>query len=333
MKKLHLFFAVLLLACNYQVLAQGCSDAGFCTMGSLKPDQKFNKKTVIKLRSVEISQYYGLTHFKDHIIATNIDFNVGLSAKSTLQFKMPYQIVSGPLANTHGIGDISVSFTRSLVSKENLQISATIGAKIPTNNSNITTQRNNVELPLPMYYQTSLGTYDLVFGASLVTKKWLLGVGLQQVIINDNQNTFLWGAWRTNAPEMRSLSDPYPVSKNLARGTDIMLRVERNFRFSNYNFNVGLLPIYRINRDFLTSFDPIARTEVRGEADKTEGLALSALFGGGYNFSVKSGIKLMFGYNVLDFLNKTGVLEKRYRINPDGLSRDLVTTIGYEFRF
>jgi len=25
-----------------------------------------------------------------------------------------------------------------------------------------------------MYYQTSLGTYDLIFGASMVNRKWLL---------------------------------------------------------------------------------------------------------------------------------------------------------------
>ncbi len=320
------FFISILLASQLSY-AQGCSDAGFCTMGALKPDQKFAKKTVIKLRSIEISQYYGLTKFKDHILATNLDINVGLSAKSTLQFKMPYQYVSGPLGDTQGVGDISISFTRNMVTKEKYQIGLTIGAKIPTNNSNKTTTRNGVELPLPMYYQTSLGTYDLVIGGSLVTKKWLFGLGIQQVIINANENTFLWGKWRTFAPEMRSLSDPYPVSKNLARGTDIMLRIERNFRFSNYNFSVGLLPIYRLNDDFLTSFDPVAKKEIRGEMPETSGLACSVLLAGGYNFSVNSGVKFLFGGNLLDL---TGF---HYRKNPDGLSRVIVLSAGYEFRF
>ena len=38
---------------------QGCSDAGFCTMGAMKPDQSFNKKIELKLRSIELSYYYG----------------------------------------------------------------------------------------------------------------------------------------------------------------------------------------------------------------------------------------------------------------------------------
>ncbi len=325
MKKLHLFF-LLLFFTNFNIAySQGCSDAGFCTMGAMKPDQRFNKKSAIRLRSIELSQYYGLTKFQDHIFATNLDINIGLSAKSTLQFKMPYQYVSGPLANTQGIGDISVSFTQGLLSKENLQISATIGAKIPTNNANKTTKINNIELPLPMYYQTSLGTYDIVIGGSVITKKWLFGLGVQHVVINQNENNFLWGAWRTNAPEMRSKSDPYPVSKNLARGTDIMLRVERNFRFSNYNFNIGLLPIYRLNKDIVTSFDPILQKQVRGEVNDTDGLAISGLIGGGYNFSVNTGIKLMLGFKILDYISRPK--------NPDGLSRDFVATFGYEFRF
>ncbi|HEY8934158.1 MAG TPA: hypothetical protein VIM65_03025, partial [Cyclobacteriaceae bacterium] len=39
--------------------SQGCSDAGFCTMGAMKPDQPFNKKIEFKLRSMEVSFYRG----------------------------------------------------------------------------------------------------------------------------------------------------------------------------------------------------------------------------------------------------------------------------------
>ena len=325
MKK-HLL-VILAFLISYTSYAQGCSDAGFCTMGAMKPDQKFTKKSLLKLRSIEISQYYGLTKFKDHILATNVDINIGVSTKNTLQLKMPYQFVSGPLGTTQGIGDISISFTRNLVSTEKIQLNVTVGTKIPTNHSNQTTLKNGKELPLPMYYQTSLGTYDLVIGGSITTKKWLIGIGLQQVLVTENQNTFLWGKWRTEAPEFRSVSDPYPVSKNLARGTDIMLRIERNFRFSTYNFSLGLLPIYRLNKDVLTSFNSTTKKEERGEVANTDGLAASILVGGGYNFSVKSGIKFLFGYNLLDLLNI------HYRVNPDGLSRVLVLSGGYEFRF
>jgi hypothetical protein len=319
-----LFFSTCLLFFSFLAQAQGCSDAGFCTMGAMKPDQKFHKKANFKLRAIEISQYYGYTKFDDHIVATNIDFNIGIGKKNTLQFKLPYQMVYGPLANTAGLGDISLSFSHTLFSNEKYQIAATIGAKIPTNNGNKTANVNGRELPLPAYYQTSLGTYDLVLGTSLITRKWLVGVGLQYVVINENYNAFLWGVWRNPPSELTSIANKYPVSKALNRGTDVMLRIERNFRFSNYNFNIGLLPIYRLNKDY-GNFVNKEGKQVRGEMEGTEGLALSLLAGAGYNFSVNSSIKLMTGWRVLGGISRDK--------NADGLSREMVATVGYEFRF
>ena len=44
-----------------QALSQGCSDAGFCTMGAMKPDQPYNKRLAVRLRSMEMSFYRGTT--------------------------------------------------------------------------------------------------------------------------------------------------------------------------------------------------------------------------------------------------------------------------------
>ncbi len=89
--------------------AQGCSDAGFCTMGAMKPDQKFEKKANIKLRSLEISHYYGLTRFKDAIFVYTADFGFSFGKKMQGQIKLPYQRTQGVLANTGGLSDISLA--------------------------------------------------------------------------------------------------------------------------------------------------------------------------------------------------------------------------------
>lgn len=52
---------LLTLGLSLTAAAQGCSDAGFCTMGAMKPDQPFNKKVEFKLRSMEFSFYRGTT--------------------------------------------------------------------------------------------------------------------------------------------------------------------------------------------------------------------------------------------------------------------------------
>jgi hypothetical protein len=97
-----------------------------------------------------------------------------------------------------------------------------------------------------------------------------------------------------------------------------MVRVERNFRFSRVNFSLGLLPIYRITKDEIE--DPA--TGERLKPKDAQGLAMSAIGTIGYNFNVKTGIKLLVGHKIVQRDN-----------NPDGLTRELVTTCSYFYRF
>src|SRR5687768_14221095 len=117
--------------------SQGCSDAGFCTMGAMKPDQPFNKKIEVRLRSIEISFYRGTTPkpVTPIIYVATADFNFSLNAKTSLQIKVPFQAVQGRLANTSGLGDISLCITRTVLNRENFDINFSIGGKIATNNS------------------------------------------------------------------------------------------------------------------------------------------------------------------------------------------------------
>lgn len=295
--------------------SQGCSDAGFCTMGAMKPDQPFNKKVEFRLRSMEVTFYRGTTTLTPVVYVATADMNFGINRKTFLQVKLPFQAVTGRLANTSGLGDISLCLTRTIVSSEKFDVNFSFGGKIPSNNSN----KKNVEgHPLPMYYQTSLGTYDAIAGISLINRKWLFATGVQ-VPLNKNGNQFLWKEWadqESDADEAAYIAR-YPNAKNLKRGTDVMLRVERNFRYSRLNFTIGVLPIFRIYHDEITNLD--------GERERPEGamgLALSGIFTTGYNFNVRSGIKLLLGHK---FVNRD--------FNPDGLTREFVSTLSYYYRF
>ena len=96
-----------------------------------------------------------------------------------------------------------------------------------------------------------------------------------------------------------------------------MIRVERNFRFSRLNFTVGLLPIYRITNDEIAN-----ASGMREKPDGAKGLAMSGIFTTGYSFNAQSGIKLLLGRK---FVQR----EK----NPDGLTREFVTSFTYYYRF
>lgn len=308
----YIFTGLMLCCVVYQNLAQGCSDAGFCTMGALKPDQPFNKKIDFRLRSMEISFYRGLTTLTPIVLVATADMNFSLNSKTSFQVKLPYQSVSGSLGSTSGLSDISLCLTRSLITHEKFDLNLSVGGKIPTNQSDKTENG----LPLPMYYQTSLGTYDIMTGVSLITPKWLLATGIQHPF-NNNNNEFLWQTWVNNSDHSEGYIKKYGRANQLKRGTDVMLRVERNFRFSRMNFSVGLLPIWRINNDTFENAEGKRITE-----PNTTGLALSGIVTAGYQFNVQSGVRLLIGHKIV-----------QREVNPDGLTRTLVSSISYFVRF
>src|SRR3954467_13711718 len=116
MMKSKIAFLVCLVAVLAPVLSfsQGCSDAGFCTMGAMKPDQPYNKKIALKLHSIELNFYRGSTTLTPVIYVATADLNFSLNNKNSVQVKLPYQAVTGRLDNTSGMGDISLCYTRNL---------------------------------------------------------------------------------------------------------------------------------------------------------------------------------------------------------------------------
>jgi len=300
------------------VFAQGCSDAGFCTMGAMKPDQPYNKKIPIKLRSLEVSFYRGTTTLSPKVYVATLDANFSIfDDKTSIQVKVPYQSVTGNMGSTGGLGDISLCLTRNVYSREKFDINVSIGGKIASNHADLTSEKAGFEgLPLPMYYQTSLGTYDAIAGVSFITRKWLFATGIQHPF-NQNNNQFSWQEWVGIYPDENYLESNHNALE-LRRGTDIMLRVERNFRYAKFNFSLGLLPIFRITNDEITDFNTGDRIKPEG----AKGMALSAIGTAGYNFNVKMGLKLLIGHKLVQRPE-----------NPDGLTRELVSSISYFYRF
>ncbi len=315
-RKIYSF--IFLLLCSGQAFSQGCSDAGFCTMGAMKPDQPFNKKVPIRLRSMEVSFYRGTTTTSPIVYVATADLNFSVfDSKTSFQIKLPFQAVKGNFGNTSGISDISLCLTRNIFTSEKFDVNISLGSKIPTNGSNLKNEDNG--LSYPMYYQTSLGTYDAIAGISLINRNWLFATGIQHPF-NKNKNHFTWSQWDDVYPDDNYVRT-YAQCYELKRGTDIMLRAERNFRFSRFNASLGVLSIYRINRDEITD-KPLSATPERIKPDGTTGMALSAIATIGYSFNVRSGIRILYGKKFVD-----------RDVNPDGLTRHDVSTISYYFRF
>ncbi|MEL7003963.1 MAG: hypothetical protein AAFN93_14670 [Bacteroidota bacterium] len=318
----------LLMACSYQNYGQGCSDAGFCTMGAMRPSQIYTRKINFKLREVEFNYSRSSTPLTPTISAATVDFTFGINDKTSMQVKVPYVWVDGSLGNTAGVGDLSVSFTRNVYSNEQFHINATLGGKIPTNNGDLDEDVNEefisdgipTNQDLPMYYQTSLGSYDIVGGGSLISKKWMFAAGFQ-IALTENQNDFRFGHWQNyfDPPYLRD----YDLANDLKRGTDIMIRAERAFHFSNVDIRLGVLPIFRITEDEILDVNPASETfNERIKVDGTTGLALTSLLNVAYHFNAYNSVKLLYALKITD-----------RDVNPDGLTRDDVFSLAYVIRF
>jgi hypothetical protein len=304
--------AIYLLFTSYISFSQGCSSAGFCTMGALKADQTFSPIKKVRLNYVELSHLVAFTGLGETIQASTIDASISISSKNKIQLRLPYAWVQGDLGKTSGFGDVYFTYTRSLFQKNNYNISVMAGTKLPRFSTNFSTKDN---LPLPMYYSPSLGTYDLILGASFINKSWLLGIGFQKPIYNRSiDNQFSANAWMDSPLEQQA--QKYTYSVGLQRGSDIMLRIEKNIRFNRYNFHVGLLPVYRIEAD------EVLEDNIRKKLKGSQGLAMTGILGAGYNFDLHSRIKLFYGHRLV-----------ARDSNADGLMKTSVTTIAYEWRF
>jgi hypothetical protein len=263
---------------------------------------------------MELSFYRGTTTLTPKVYVATADFNFSINSRNTVQIKIPYQFTDGNFGGASSISDISLCYTRTIKSTPYYDVNLSFGGKIPSNDSNL----KEDDRPLPMYYQTSLGSYDLIAGASVITRDWLIATGIQ-VALNENKNQFWYAEWDPPVyPDPNYVMD-YDLATNLKRGTDVMLRVERNFRFSKINFSAGLLGIYRITKD---EIDDPEDSSVRLKVDETTGLALSAIVTAGYSFNTRSGIKILYGQRIL-----------HREVNPDGLTREMVTSVSYLYRF
>lgn len=308
------FFGIvwlLVLACA-EGKAQGCSDSGFCTMGAYKPDQPDLRKTAIRLNMVELTQHYGVTPFNDHIHSTFIDAVIGIGNRNAVQVRLPaYTIIQGKLQTTKGWGDVYINLTRSVYQSANLQVSLTGGVKLTTTSPTVESVDG---LPLPLYRQVAYGSNDINLGLAVSSRDWLIVAGYQWAI-NQIDNQFNHSDWAGHTLETELIV--YDESAGLARGNDLMLRVERNIRLSRFNIFGGLLGLYRVTKDRV--LNEVNRLE---EVDNSDGLALNLVVGARYQFNTRMGIKLLNSFR----------LQER-EANPDGLNRVFISQFSFFVRF
>ena len=309
MKKSVIAFIILVgTVINLQTYAQGCSDAGFCTIGSIKPQGAALQN--IKKQKLTVILVNGIGDESVYVFTQGIQYDNQLSERWAIQAKITANYASGNLGNAFGLGDAYLSGTYSIKDNSSWKKSILLATKLPLNNSDI---REGTR-PLPMQYQSSLGTVDIIGGFSITNNKWAFATALQQPLSGRNRNTFLPAYWNTAA------ALKYAATNDFKRKGDVLLRAGYNVvPNKKLNINLGLLGIYHLGKDSYIdgniSNKPI---EIVG----SDGLTLNGSAAAWYTVNNKFSIGLTGG---VPFVVRD--------VRPDGLTRKFVIAPEFIFHF
>lgn len=301
MQKSICLSVILLISFSYQTTyGQGCSDAGFCSMSSFKPHAKAGVKYKDRLR---VGFSAGKADNDIFITGQYLELNKSISEQFTVDTRITSLSQSGTPASTFGFSDIYINGNYKTG-----KVGLTLGAKIPLNPADRT--KNNI--PLPMDYQSSLGTFDLLAGIGFTIKKLQINTAIQQPL-TQNKNRFMASDYPNGSP-----FQDFQSTSRFERKGDVLLRISYPLNLgSKLSFTPGILSIYHLGPDSYKD-----NMGVQKEISGSEGLTLNSNLFFDYTINSRQGLQLSFGAPFL-------VRDTR----PDGLTRKFVAGLEYSIRF
>jgi len=282
------------------ITAQGCSDAGTCSIGSLNHSYDSIQDTPKFKFSYE--QRFGLGEKFMFISTTSFITEHKFTKTTSFLVKIPFIIATGNLGNSAGVGDVYVSVIQQLFKGTNSNLGILIGGKLRTSKSDFKFGNR----PLPMAYQSSLGTYDVIAGAQFIYKTWDFYLAYQHPF-GRNQNQYLHPEDENNKQKL------YFESAYLKRGDDLALKVQKTFLLKkDQRLLVGVLPLMRLQKS------EIIRNDQPETLDGSDGLTLNIYLS--YSKTVKNN-------TIIDITAASAAIDRNYR--ADGLTRNFVLTLRF----
>lgn len=301
-KSLNFLCTIFLITFTYYTNAQGCSDAGFCTIDSFKPGTSNND--AIQKNQFKIGFSFGSADNSITTFGNYIEYNRLLNDKFGIDLKLTSLAQNGNDISTFGLSDIYLNTNYKI----NEKTTFTIGAKIPLSDGN----KMKENISLPMDYQSSLGTFDLIIGVGYKINNIQL-VGALQQPLSQNNNRFIAENYPVNS-EFRE----FQSTNNFKRSGDILLRASYLIKFGDkFKISPSLLPIYHLTNDRYTDVLGVEK-DIKG----SQGLTLNGNAYFDYEINQKSDLQLNLGVPFV-------IRDTR----PDGLTRSFVVNLEYRIRF
>ncbi len=313
------FLALLLVLILTQARGQGCSDAGVCTAGPIG-ELALNADSAVAAdeprHMARVLYSYAVGEQGTVITQGILELGIGIGARWGVQVRMPYQRSQGDLGEVSALGDPVLTTSFDLVQRPMRRFKAVAGVKLPANSADL--HVNGSSLPMP--YQTSLGTTDLLLGLDHRIHRWSMALAYQHVLAQGNGNHFTHAAWMDDPDALA-----YDETPELQRADDAVARLQYALPLGRLNVRPGLLAIVHMGRDSRLLYTlPLIRTSppVREPIEGSQGLTLNLTLDARYRLSRNWSVELSAG---------TPLVVRDVR--PDGLTRSLVINTGLAYRF
>lgn len=283
------------------VQAQGCSDAGICSAGN-----SFTTIDSITKNSIEIGTIYGIGEADVTYISPYLTYTRKLNSKIALSGKVTYSQAHGSFGTRGQFGDAYLIGNYKFKAHNQTQWSAIAGFKFPFTKSNL--KINDHALPLD--YQASLGTFDLILGTNYTYKHWDFNAGLQLPVVNINRNSYFAEYGGT---------DDFPSTNLFERKPDALFRTTYTFKTPNkkFTFKPNVLFLYHLGEDTYENIFS-KRETIKG----SDGLTINGNLISAYHINATSSLELSLA---TPFVVR--------EIRPDGLTRAFTAGIIYKVSF
>lgn len=281
--------------------AQGCSDAGICSVSHGFQQQEKTLKNQIEIAPIfGVGETY-ITYFSPSLTYTRI-----FSDKLAISTRVTFSSASGDFGTRAAFGDAYLIGNYAFKEKNNKQWSALLGWKFPFTSANLKINGYS----LPMDYQASLGTFDLFLGTNFKYKKLDFNTAVQIPVFNINRNSYF---------KEFSGTDEFVSTNLFERQPDALFRTTYTWqtKTQKFTFKPNLLFIYHLGED---SFENIAGQ--REKIANSDGLTINGNLVSIYHLNKTNSIELSVASPFV-------VREVR----PDGLTRGLVASVHYRISF
>ena len=294
--------------------AQGCSDAGFCTLDANSSATQSTDKDNTMLSSVSLGFSFGKAEYDISVVAPYLTYKRYITENTKLETKVTSSYQEGNGVSSSGLSDLFLYSTTKL--KNNASYS--FGLKIPFNKGNETWYNEAADhyYTLPLNYQNSLGTFDLLLGSEFSYQNIHMSVALQQPL-TQNENAFIAGEVGQDSAFVN-----FQTTNGFGRKGDILTRFTYPISLAEHklNFSPAMLFIYHLGKDTYTEKnDAETLTKV---IEGSDGLTVNATMFLDYSLNSSNVIRLFTGVPLL-------VREAR----PDGLTRSFVAGLDYSISF